>query len=131
MMKRAATAVFALFWAAMIFFTAFGDRLYYAFKPRVKVDEVISFDGGAYLPKSAVFEEADGDYVYALKSEAGFSRVIYTVIREKIIGYSPDDSGYFDGWVKIEAEGGLRGVFVISSSKPLFDGAKVIWEGEI
>ena len=62
MMKKAATVVFALFWAAMIFFTAFGDRLYYAFKPRVEVGEVISFDGGAYLPKSAVFEESDGDY---------------------------------------------------------------------
>lgn len=116
------TAVFAL---AIIFFSFFGESLYYSTKPEVELDRAIQMNG-LYLPESTVFEEEDGAYVYTLDSEKGFSTEILTVTRHKLLEYCPDDTGYFDGYVKIVPEEDVRGVFVVSSTKPLYDGARVV-----
>lgn len=128
MMRRVILVLSALFWAAIIFFTAFGNKLYSILNPKVSLDISINYNNGQYLPKTAVFEESDGAYVYTVESEQGFSREILTARRHKLKGYLPDDTGYFEGYVKIVPEEAVNGIFVISSSKPLHDGAKVIQE---
>ena len=116
----------AVFCLTILFFTFFGESLYYSTKPEVELERAMGFGDGIYLPESAVFEEADGAYVYTIDSENGFSTEILTVTRHKLIEYYPDDTGYFDGYVVIVPEEDLRGVFVVSSTKPLYDGARVV-----
>lgn len=125
-MKKAVLCLMAVFSLTIIFFTFFGESLYYSTKAEVELDMAFGFGDGLYLPESAVFEESDGAYVYTIDSENGFSTEILTVTRHKLIEYYPDDTGYFDGYVKIIPEEDLRGVFVVFSSKPLYDGARVV-----
>ena len=115
-----------VFCLTILFFTFFGESLYYSTKPKVELDRAVGFGDGLYLPEGAVFEEPDGAYVYTADSENGFSTEILTVTRHKLIEYYPDDTGYFDGYVKIVPEEDVRGVFVVSSTKPLRDGAMVV-----
>ena len=125
-MKKVVLCLMAFFCLTIIFFTAFGESLYYSTKPEVELEWAIQMNDGIYLPESAVFEEADGAYIYTLDSENGFSTEILTVTRHKVIEYLPDDTGYFAGYVKIIPEEDVRGVFVVSSTKPLHDGARVV-----
>lgn len=125
-MKKAVVCLMAAFSLVIVFFTFFGESLYYSTKPEVELDRAFGMNDGLYLPESAVFEEADGAYVYTLDSENGFSTEILTVTRHKLIEYYPDDTGYFDGYVIIIPEEDVRGTFVVSSTKPLYDGARVV-----
>lgn len=126
-MKKAVLCLMAVFSLMIIFFTFFGENLYYSTKPEVELERMtMDFNGCMYLPESAVFEEADGAYIYTIDSEKGFSTEILTVTRHKLIEYYPDDTGYFDGYVNVIPEEDVRGVFVISSTKPLRDGARVV-----
>ena len=116
-----------VFCLTIIFFTFFGESLYYSTKAEVECEWMtMDFNGSMYLPESAVFEEADGAYIYTVDGENGFSTEILTVTRHRLIEYCPDDTGYFDGYVKIIPEEDVRGVFVVYSSKPLYDGARVV-----
>ena len=111
----------------IVFFTLFGECLYYSTKPEVELERMtMDFNGSMYLPESAVFEEADGAYVYTVDGENGFSTEILTVTRHKLIEYYPDDTGYFDGYVVVVPAEDIWGVFVVSSTKPLYDGARVV-----
>ena len=126
-MKKVILCLSAVFCLTIIFFTLFGESLYYSTKPEVELERMtMDFNGSMYLPESAVFEEEDGAYVYTVDSENGFSTEILTVTRHKLIDYYPDDTGYFDGYVVIVPEEDVRGVFVVYSSKPLYDGARVV-----
>lgn len=125
-MKKVVLCLMAFFCLTIIFFTAFGESLYYSTKPEVELERAMGFGDWLYLPESAVFEEEDGAYVYTVDSERGFSTEILTVTRHKLIEYLPDDTGYFDGYVKIVPEEDVRGVFIVSSTKPLYDGARVV-----
>ena len=126
-MKIVVLCLTAFFCLTIIFFTFFGERLYYSTKPEVELERMtMDFNGSMYLPESAVFEEADGAYVYTVDSENGFSTEILTVTRHKLIEYYPDETGYFDGYVAIVPEEDVRGVFVVSSTKPLHNGARVV-----
>lgn len=125
-MKKVVVCLMVAFSLVVVFFTFFGESLYYSTKPEVELDRAFGMNDGQYLPESAVFEEADGAYVYTLDSENGFSTEILTVARHKLIEYYPDDTGYFDGYVVIVPEEDVRGAFVVYSSKPLHDGARVV-----
>lgn len=126
-MKKAVVYLMVAFSLVIVFFTFFGESLYYSTKPEVELERMtMDFNGRMYLPESAVFEEADGVYVYTVDSENGFSTEIISVTRHKLIEYGPDETGYFDGYVAIVPEEDIRGVFVISSTKPLYDGARVV-----
>lgn len=125
-MKKVVVCLIVAFSLVIVFFTFFGKSLYYSTKPEVELERATGFGDGLYLPESAVFEEADGAYVYTIDSENGFSTEILTVTRHKLIEYYPDDTGYFDGYVAIIPEEDVRGVFVVSSTKPLHDGARVV-----
>ena len=125
-MKKVVLCLMAVFSLTIIFFTFFGESLYYSTKPEVELERATQMNDGIYLPESAIFEESDGAYVYTLDSENGFSTEILTVTRHKLIEYYPDDTGYFDGYVKIVPEEDVRGVFIVSSTKPLYDGARVV-----
>ena len=116
----------AVFCLTIIFFTFFGENLYYSTKPEVEFERATQMNNRIYLPESAVFEESDGAYVYTLDSENGFSTEILTVTRHKLAEYHTDDSGFFDGYVVIVPEEDIRGVFVVYSTKPLHDGARVV-----
>ena len=116
----------AVFSLTIIFFTFFGESIYYSTKPEVELERATQMNDGIYLPESAIFEESDGAYVYTVDSENGFSTEILTVTRHKLIEYYPDDTGYFEGYFKIVPEEDVRGVFVVSSTKPLYDGARVV-----
>lgn len=126
-MKKAVLCLTVVFCLTILFFTFFGESLYYSTKPEVELERMtMDFNGSMYLPESAVFEEADGAYVYTVDSKEGFSTEILTVTRHRLIEYSPDETGYFDGYVRIIPEEDVRGVFVVSSTKPLCDGARVV-----
>lgn len=125
-MKKAVLFLMVVFALMIIFFTFFGESLYYSTKPEVELEHATQLDSGIYLPESAVFEEADGAYVYTVDGKEGFSTEILSVTRHKLIEYAPDDTGYFDGYVKVIPEEDVRGVFVVSSTKPLYDGARVV-----
>ena len=126
-MKKAVVCLMAVFALTIVFFTFFGESLYYSTKPEVECERMtMDFNGMMYLPESAVFEETDGAYVYTVDGKNGFSTEILTVTRHKLIEYRPDETGYFDGYVVIVPEEDIRGTFVVSSTKPLYDGARVV-----
>lgn len=126
-MKKVVLCLSAVFSLTIIFFTFFGESLYYSTKPEIECERMtMDFNGKIYLPESAVFDESDGAYVYTVDSERGFSTDILTVTRHKLTEYHPDDTGYFDGYVVIVPEEDIRGTFVVSSTKPLYDGARVV-----
>ncbi len=125
-MKKVVLGLMIAFSLVIIFFTFFGESLYYSTKPEVEVDRAFRMNEDMYLPASAVFLEDDGAYVYTVESQIGFSTEILTVTRRKLVSYEPDDSGYFTDYVKIQLEEYVNGIFVISTDEPLSDGMKVV-----
>ena len=127
-MRKAAIVFSALFWLIIIFFTFFGSTLYDITKPSVYAEFPTEMNGRLYLPKSAIFEENGGFYVYALSAETGFSREIYSVTRHAVSDIQPDDTGYFSGYVRVETYDRVGGAVVMKLTKPLYDGERVIRE---
>lgn len=126
-MKKVVTVVSLIFCAIILFFSIMGERLYYSTKPNVEIDRPMRVNGMVLLPESAVFHEADGDYIYTVESEQGFSTEILTVTKIRLISCEPDDKGYFgDGYVSVEAEDYRNAPTVIWASKALKDGEKVV-----
>lgn len=125
-MKKAVLGLSILFCLVIVFFTFFGESLYYLTNPCVELDRSFRVNEEMYLPEGAIFEEDDGIFVYTAESQIGFSTEIITVTRHKVLTYSHDDSGYFDGYVKITLEERVNGIFVVSSSEPLKEGMRVV-----
>ena len=125
-MKKAITAISIIFCVIIIFFSFFGEKLYYSTKPKVELDRPLRINDLILLPESAIFSEADGDYIFTVESEEGFSTEILTVTKVRLTRCEPDETGYFgDGYVMVEAEDYSNAPTVIRASKPLKDGQRV------
>lgn len=126
-MKKAVTVLSIIFCAIIVFFSIFGERLYYSTKPTVEIDRPVRINDMILLPKAAVFHEPDGDYIFTVKSEQGFSTEILTVTKIRLNSCKPDETGYFgEGYVAVEADGYQNAPTVIWASKELKDGQRVV-----
>ncbi len=127
---RKAVIVFALIFCAIILFFSFmGENLYYSTKPKVEVDRPIWVNGSIILPETAVFHEDDGDYIFTVESEQGFSAELLTVTKIPLISCVPDEMGFFgEGYVLVEAEGYQNAPTVVWASEELKDGERVVEE---
>lgn len=128
-MKKALTICVALFSAVIIFFSLFGERIYYATKPHVKeyrVTASTSMDSGEtymLVPKSCVSEDGK---VYILSSQAGFSLTISTVTEREVVT-EPFD---WDKSLLIAISGVSHGdVLASNPDRELKDGARVVITG--
>lgn len=128
-MRRAVTVVSLIFCAIILFFSFMGEKLYYSTKPEVEVERPIRVNGCIILPDTAVFHEADGDYIFTVGSVQGFSVEILTVTKIRLTSCKPDDMGYFgEGYVLVEAEEYQNAPTVVWASEGLKDGERVVEE---
>ena len=126
-MKRIVTIVSLIFCAIILFFSFMGEKLYYSTKPNVEVERPIRVNGMVLLPETAIFHEDNGDYIFTVESEQGFSTEILTVTKVRLTSCQPDDMGYFgEGYVAVEAEGYQSAPTVVWASEGLEDGEKVV-----
>lgn len=126
-MKRIVTIVSLIFCGIILFFSFKGEDLYYSTKPEVEIERPIRFNGMILLPETAVFHEADGDYIFTVESEQGFSTEILTVTKIRLTSCNPDETGYFgDGYVFVEAEEYQNAPTVVWASEWLKDGQRVV-----
>lgn len=126
-MKRIVTIVSLIFCAIILFFSFMGEKLYYSTKPNVEVERPIRVNGMVLLPETAIFHEDDGNYIFTVESEQGFSTEILTVTKVRLTSCQPDDMGYFgEGYVAVEAEGYQIAPTVVWASEGLEDGEKVV-----
>lgn len=129
-MRRAVTILSIFFCAVIVFFSIFGERLYYLTKTSVEIDRPVMIDGALILPESAVFREDGGDYIFTVAREQGFSAEILTVTKHRLLTCVPDPTGYFGGgYVSVSAEDYSNELTVVRSQRPLRDGERVK-EGE-
>jgi hypothetical protein len=112
---------------ALTVFTLFGETLYKLGKPVILSTEraggVFGRDGVAVDAK-ALRSDAGGDYVYVLKSERGYSLVLYTVSRVAV-----EVMREYGGVVFVtDVPGGVRmgDTLVIEAEGELRDGVRVI-----
>lgn len=125
-MKKVVTIVSVIFCAVILFFSFMGEKLYYSTKPRVEIERPIRVNDKVILPETAVFHEADGDYIFTVEGEQGFSAEILTVTKIRLTSCQPDDMGYFgEGYVLVEAEEYHNAPTVVWSSENLRDGQRV------
>lgn len=126
-MRRIVTIVSLIFCGIIVFFSIMGENLYYSTKPKVEIERPTRVNGMILLPETAVFHEADGDYIFTVESEQGFSTEILTVTKIRLTSCEPDETGYFgDGYVFVEAEGYSNAPTVVWASDELHDGQRVI-----
>ncbi len=126
-MKKIVTVVSLIFCGIIVFFSVMGEKLYYSTKPEVEVERPMRVNGMVLLPESAVFHQADGDYIFTVESEQGFSTEILTVTKIPLISCKPDETGYFgDEYVSVEAEGYQNAPTVVWASREPKDGEKVV-----
>lgn len=125
-MKRIVTIVSLIFCGIIVFFSIMGENLYYSTKPKVEIERPTRVNGMILLPETAVFHEADGDYIFTVESEQGFSTEILTVTKIRLSCYEPDETGYFgEGYVFVEAEEYSNAPTVVWASEGLRDGQRV------
>ena len=104
-----------------------GERLFYSTKPTVEIDRPIRIGDRVFLPKTAVFKEEDGEYIYTVTVRQGFSAELLTVTRVRLLSSMEDDTGYLgEDYMIVEAEGYTNSPTVISSSRPLKDRDMVV-----
>lgn len=126
-MKKLVSVLSILFLAAIVFFTLMGERLFYSTKPTVEIDRPIRIGDRVFLPKTAVFKEEDGEYIYTVTVRQGFSAELLSVTRVRLLSSMEDDTGYLgEDYMIVEAEGYTNSPTVISSSRPLKDGDMVV-----
>lgn len=124
-MRKIITAVMLLFTAVIVFFTFYGEKLYYATKPQVTLSDIETAWGELYLPESAVYEENDEKYVYTVESEGGFSMTIMRARRYKL--KECESSEMYQGYVRIVFEENVRERrFITASTKELGDGVRIV-----
>lgn len=125
-MKKAVTVLSIIFCGIILFFSVMGERLYYSTKPKVEIDRPIRINEMIFLPETAVFHEPDGDYIFAVDSEQGFSTEILTVTKIRLSRCEPDETGYFgEGYVIVESEEYSNAPTVVWASEELKDGRRV------
>jgi hypothetical protein len=123
--KKMQITVLFLFSFIILFFTFFGETLYYATKPHIKIITVIPYniDGERFLsvPQSAYF---DG-IVYLIEYEAGFSVTLSRIraVEVEVADYSTWDNNYV-----VTSGLGARDTIVRSAERELRDGQYVVIE---
>ena len=132
-MRKAYIAVMTLGLAALAVFTLAGKELYNIGKPTVATAAAKSLflngtDKYIAVPQRAVDTDAQGAFIYVVRSESGFSRTILTVEKREIFIAEMEKTEYEldDGFIWI-AEG-LAGneLIVTGSDKALTSGMRVI-----
>ncbi len=123
-MKKIYIALISLFWAVIIFFTFFGEKLYMSTNPNVTVTaantmQVINDETFVLIPSSCLFDE---NYVYVVTTQKGFSIDIST-IEKREVATKPSET---DNRLLV-TEGISRGEVIVSKSdRPLADGMRVV-----
>ena len=123
-MKKIYIALISLFWAVIIFFTFFGEKLYMSTNPNVTVTaantmQVINDETFVLIPSSCLFDE---NYVYVVTTQKGFSIDIST-IEKREVATKPSE---IDNRLLV-TEGITRGEVIVSKSdRPLADGMRVV-----
>ena len=128
-MKKSVTALSIIFCGIIIFFSLFGERLYYSTKPKVVIDRPLRINDAVLLPEEAVVFEPDGSYIFTVEGSVGFSAEILTVTKVRLTSCEPDETGYLgEGYFAVKAEGYNGAPTVVRTSKKLRDGQRVIEE---
>ena len=123
-MKKIYIALISLFWAVIIFFTFFGEKLYMSTNPNVTVTaantmQVINDETFVLIPSLCLFDE---NYVYVVTTQKGFSIDIST-IEKREVATKPSE---IDNRLLV-TEGISRGEVIVSKSdRPLADGMRVV-----
>ncbi|MBQ8624072.1 MAG: hypothetical protein IJ424_06875 [Oscillospiraceae bacterium] len=122
-MKKLVTILMALFCAVILFFTFFGETLFYEAKPQVTTHSVYSMftaDGNTapIIPKESL---VDGEYIYVVTYIQGFSAEISSAEMREVTTQEYDDT------YLLVIEGDLRNgeKVIITSDRPFNDGDKV------
>jgi hypothetical protein len=124
-MKKMYVSLLVLILAALAVSTLYGETLYALGKPVVTVRSATGRlnDPLTYVPLEALRRDGDGDYVYALLSEQGYSRRIYTVIRASVVIHTPDTglgtAGLSSGYIILDR-------VVVQTDRELTDGCRVV-----
>lgn len=126
-MKKAVTLLALLFCGVIVFFSLMGEKLYYTTKPTVELERPVRVNDMVLLPESAIFHDDDGNYIFTITAETGFSTEILTVTKRPLISCQPDEIGWLgEGYVFVEAEDYRNELTVFKASEPLKDGMKVV-----
>ncbi len=125
-MKKAVTVLSIIFSAVIVFFSIFGERLYYSTKPKVELERPLRIDGALLAPESAVFHDAGGSCIVCVESEQGFSVEILTTRKIRLAWVRPDSTGYYEGYVLVQPQTDPTGPIVINSTRPLRGGQRVV-----
>lgn len=120
-MKKVVTIVMALFCAVILFFTFFGETLFYKAKPQVTIayTYTVMAEDGEYKPLPAECVTSDG-CVYVVNLTSGFSAQIATAEKREIAYWQLDDE-------TVAVTFGLRNgeKIVVSSDRAFSDGDRV------
>lgn len=122
-MKKLVTILMALFCAIILFFTFFGETLFYEAKPQVTTHSVYSMytpDGNTapIIPKECLI---DGKFIYVVTYTQGFSaEICFAEMREVVT------QEYDDGYLLV-IEGDLHNgeKVIVTADRPCSDGDKV------
>lgn len=123
-MKKAVSIMIILFSAVIVFFSFFGERLYYLTKPKAvtyRVQNIWTDENGnmkLLIPKECVKE---GGFVYVVTQTGGFSLTINTVSKKEV---DITDSGS-DGYVIVNKGLSLGDMLVVDASEELRDGDRI------
>lgn len=122
-MKRIITILMALFCAVILFFTFFGEMLFYEAKPQVVTHSVYSMytpDGNTapIIPKECLI---DGNYIFVVTYTQGFSAQICSAEMREVTVKEYDDE------YLLVTEGNLRNGehVIVTADRPFEDGDKV------
>lgn len=122
-MKKLVTILMALFCAVILFFTFFGETLFYEAKPQVTTHSVYSMfteDGkvAPLIPKECLIDDR---YIFVVTYTQGFSAEICSAQMREVVTQEYDD-GYL-----LVIEGDLRNGerVIITSDRSYQDGDKV------
>ena len=124
-MKKTVTVIMILFSAVIVFFSVYGEALYYSTKPDVTVyraQNVWTDENGKIkliIPKSCI---VDGEYVYTISQTQGFSLIISTLCKKEI-----EVSEYEPNELMVIVENGLEmgTLIVLDAEGDLSDGIRV------
>jgi len=123
--KRVQIAVLILFALIILFFTFFGETLYYATKPHVKSTTPNQYTQNGErvitIPKTAYFDGV----VFLIEREAGFSVSLNRVYSMEI---EIEEDEYNGNNYRIVSGLEARVMIVRSADKPLTDGVFVVIE---
>lgn len=123
-MKKTVAVMMLLFSAVIVFFTAYGEALYYSTKPDVTVYRVqnVWTDENSVMkpmiPKECLYEN---EYVYVVTQTSGFSLTINTVSKKEVDIVDAET----DGYVIVNKGLNLGDMIVIKSSEELQDGDRI------